>query len=57
MFLFIESGGEIMYLFLSIIIIFMFCTIITKMFMKDNKHDLEIQIGKFKFSMKKHDKE
>ncbi len=46
-----------MYLFLSIIIIFMFCTIITKMFMKDNKHDLEIQIGKFKFSMKKHDKE
>lgn len=46
-----------MYLILSIIIISMFCTIIIKIFMKDNKHDLEIQIGKFKFSMKKHDKE
>lgn len=45
-----------MYLFLSIIIISMFCTIIIKMFMKDNKHDLEIQIGIFKFSMKKHEK-
>lgn len=46
-----------MYVFLLILLISIFCTIIIKMFMKDNKHDLEIQIGKFKFSMKKHDKE
>lgn len=45
-----------MYIFLSIIIISIFCTITIKIFMKDSKHDLEIQIGKFKFSMKKHEK-
>ena len=45
-----------MYLFLSIIIISMFCTITVKIFTKDNRHDLEIQIRKFKFSMKKHEK-
>lgn len=46
-----------MYLFLSVIIIAVFCVICIKMFMKDHEHDLEIQAGKFKFSIKKHDKE
>lgn len=45
-----------MYIFLSIVVILFFCTIIISMFMKDNKHDLEINFGKFKFSIKKHDK-
>ena len=31
--------------------------LISKIFMKDNKHDMEIQVGKFRFSIKKHDKE
>lgn len=33
------------------------CVIITKTFMNDNTHDFELLIGKFKFSIKKHDKE
>lgn len=46
-----------MYMFLSVVVVAVFCTIIIKMFIKDNKHDLKIQAGKFKFSIKKHDKE
>ena len=47
-----------MYAFLTVLVICIFFAIIIKMFIKDNKHDLEIQIGKNrKFSMKKHDKE
>lgn len=45
-----------MYLFLSILIISIFGTIITKMFLNDNKHDLEIKLGKIRFSIKRHDK-
>lgn len=46
-----------MYVFLSVATIAIFCTIIIKMFIQDSKHDLKIQAGKFKFSIKKHDKE
>lgn len=46
-----------MYIFLSVIVIAVFCTIIIKIFMKDDEHDLEIKAGKFEFSIKKHDKE
>lgn len=46
-----------MYVFLSVLVISIFCTIIIKIFTKDNKHDLEINFGSFKFLMKKHDKE
>lgn len=46
-----------MYVFLTIVAICVFFAIIVRMFMKDKIHDLEIQIGKNKFSMKKHDKE
>jgi len=46
-----------MYTFLSVIVNEIFCIIIIKMFMKDNKHDWEIQAGKFKFSIKQHDRE
>lgn len=45
-----------MYVFLTILVICLFFAIIVKMFIKDNNHDLEIQIGKHKFSMKKHDR-
>lgn len=46
-----------MYAISIVIAILIFCIIIIRMFMKDSKHDLEINFGKFKFSMKKHDKE
>lgn len=46
-----------MYIFLSVVVMAVFCIIIVKIFIKDNKHDLDIQAGKFKFSIKKHDKE
>lgn len=46
-----------MYIFLSVVVMAVFCIIIVKIFIKDNKHDLNIQAGKFKFSIKKHDKE
>ncbi len=46
-----------MYMFLSNIVIAVFCIIIINIFMKDSTHDLKIQFGKFKFSIKNHDKE
>jgi hypothetical protein len=46
-----------MYMFLSVLVIAIFCMITIKMFMKDSNHDLKIQAGKFKFSIKKHDNE
>ncbi len=46
-----------MYICISVIVIAIFSTAIVKMFIKDNKHDLEIQAGKFKLLIKKHDKE
>lgn len=57
MFLVIESGGLVMYVFLTVVAICIFFAIVIKMFIKDSKHDLVIEIGKNKFSMKKHDKE
>lgn len=54
----LKSGGIIMYVLLGLIVIFIFCIIIIKMFIKDNKHDLVIQIGKyFRFSIRLHDEE
>lgn len=46
-----------MYIFLSLLVLCVFLIIIIKMFMQDKYHDLEIVFGKYKFSMKKHDKE
>ena len=46
-----------MYIFLSIVVVSIYCTVIIKIFTKDNKHDLNIKIGGFMFSMIKHDKE
>ena len=46
-----------MYIFLSVIVIAIFSTIIIRMFMKDHEHDLIIQAGKFMFSIKRHDNE
>lgn len=40
---------------IAITIIAVFCIVTIKLFTKDNKHDLEIQAGKFKFTIKKHD--
>ncbi|MFG6368959.1 MAG: hypothetical protein K1W16_11130 [Lachnospiraceae bacterium] len=40
---------------IAIIVISICCIIMVKIFTKDNKHDLEIQAGKFRFSIKKHD--
>ncbi len=40
---------------IAIIVISIYCIIMVKIFTKDNKHDLEIQAGKFRFSIKKHD--
>lgn len=45
-----------MYALLTIVIIAICCVVIIRFFISDNKHDLEIQAGKFKFSIKKHDK-
>ncbi len=45
-----------MYALLSIVIIAVCCVMIIRFFINDNKHDLEIQAGKFKISIKKHDK-
>lgn len=46
-----------MYIFLLVMTISVSCMIIIRMFMKDNEHDLEIKAGRFKLSIKKHDKE
>ena len=46
-----------MYVFLTVVAVCIFFAIIVKMFIKDNKHNLVIKIGKYEFSMKKHDKE
>ena len=32
------------------------CITVIKIFSKDSKHDLEIQAGKFRLSIKKHDR-
>ena len=47
-----------MYLFLTVIVVAIFCTMIVIVFVKDNKHDLLIQVGKkFRLSIKIHDEE
>ena len=46
-----------MYFCMTVLIVSICCVIAIKIFMKDNKHDMEIQVGKFRFSIKKHDKE
>ena len=43
-----------MYLLIAIIVISISCILSIKIFMKDNVHDVEIEAGKFKFSIKKH---
>lgn len=45
-----------MYTLIAITILVICCVVIIKLFINDDKHDLEIYIGKFKFSIKKHDK-
>lgn len=44
-----------MYIFLTIVVICIFLTIIVKMFIKDD-NDIIIEVGKWKFSMTKHEK-
>lgn len=39
----------------SVAIISICCVIVIKVFLKDERHDLEISAGKFHFSIKKHD--
>lgn len=51
-----------MFIFLSVVVITIFCVVVIGMFKKDKDDDLifEVQAGKaskFKFSIKKHDKE
>ena len=46
-----------MYVFLSILVILLACITVIIIFMNDKKHDLEICIGIFKLSIKKHRKE
>lgn len=38
----------------TIIVISISCIITIKIFTKDGKHDLEIQVGTFRLSIKKH---
>lgn len=38
-----------------VVVVALSCVITVKAFTKDNKHDLEIQAGKFRLSIKKHD--
>lgn len=40
---------------IAVIVISICCVITIKIFTKDGKHDLEIQAGKFRFSIKKHE--
>ena len=40
----------------TVIVISLCCLLAIKIFTKDSKHDLEIQAGKFRLSIKKHDK-
>lgn len=42
---------------LCLLIVCLTFVIIVKMFIKDNKHDLEIKIGESYFNIKKHEKE
>ncbi len=42
---------------ICLLIICLTFIIIVKIFVKDNKHDLEIKIGKSYFNIKKHDRE
>ena len=44
-----------MYAMIAIGIVAICCVIAIKIFIKDNKHDVEINAGKFRFSIKKHD--
>ena len=53
----LEAEEIFMYIFLTVLIVSVCCVISIKIFMKDSKHDMEIQVGKFRFSIKKHDKE
>lgn len=39
----------------TVIVIAICCVITILVFTKDSKHDLEIQAGKFRLSIKKHD--
>lgn len=39
----------------AVIVIAISSVILVKVFTKDSKHDLEIQAGKFRLSIKKHD--
>lgn len=40
---------------ITVIVITISSIILVKVFTKDSKHDLEIQAGKFRLSIKKHD--
>ena len=40
---------------IAVIVISICCVITIKIFTKDGKHDLEIQAGKFRLSIKKHE--
>ena len=53
----IGSGGKYMYVLMTVLVVSVCCVVSIKIFMKDTKHDMEIQMGKFRFSIKKHDKE
>lgn len=40
---------------IAVIVISICCAITIKIFTKDGKHDLEIQAGQFRLSIKKHE--
>ena len=44
-----------MYAIIVVAIVAICCVIAIKVFITDNKHDVEISAGKFRFSIKKHD--
>ena len=44
-----------MMLTIATVVISISCVLTIKVFTKDSKHDLEIQAGKFRLSIKKHD--
>lgn len=47
----------VLLILLIVIVICISCIHLTKLFMKDSKHDLEIIFGKFRFVIKKYNEE
>lgn len=41
---------------ITVVVVSICCIVTVKIFTKDSRHDLEIQVGRFRFSIKKHDR-